>query len=95
MSSSIHLATFCASLFSAYGCPLPFVCRDVDAIESPHLEFGRSRGAVLGPLNRISQPAGPGFVAWVEGWCADFVGRALLVRGVVWCRSDADSVQNR
>ena len=38
---------------------------------------------VLGPLQRKSQPAGLGFVAWVEGSCADFTDCAcLLVRDV-------------
>ena len=45
--------------------------------------FGKSRGAVLGPLKWKSQPAGPGFVAWMEVWCALLAVRAcLLVRDV-------------
>ena len=32
--------------------------------------LARNRGAVLGSLQRKSQPAGPGFVALVEGWWA-------------------------
>ena len=31
--------------------------------------FGRGRGTVLGPLHQKYQPAGPGLVAWVKGWC--------------------------
>ena len=29
--------------------------------------FGRSRGAVVSPLQQISQPGGPVFVAWMGG----------------------------
>ena len=60
---------------------------------SVHQVFERSRGAVLGPLLRKSQPAGPGFVAWMEGLCALLAVLAcLLFRGVVWSPSDANSV---
>ena len=61
----------------------------VQSIESGLL--GKSRGAVLGPLQRKFQPAGPGFVTWVEGWCALMLS-CLLVRGVMLCLSDANSV---
>ena len=55
------------------------------AVAVPGPDFGETLPSlVLGPLQRKSQPAGLGFVAWVEGWCADFTGCArLLVRGVL------------
>ena len=51
----------------------------------PGPDFGETLPSlVIGPLQRKSQPAGLGFVAWVEGWCADFTGCAcLLVRDVL------------
>ena len=40
---------------------------------------GGSRRAALSPLQRKSQPAGPGLVAWVEGWCTLQAAFCLLV----------------
>ena len=48
----------------------------------------------MAPLQRKSRPASTGFVASVGTWCVLLaVLPCVLVRGVVWCRSDANSVQ--
>ena len=53
---------------------------------------GKSRRIVLGPLQQKSQPG----VCRLGGGMVRFAGCAcLLVRDVVWCQSDANSVQNR
>ena len=44
--------------------------------------FGKSRGAVLGPLHRKSQPTGPGLVARVEGWCGLLAMLAYFLSGM-------------
>ena len=46
-------------------------------------QFGRSRGTVLGPLQQKSQPTGPGFVAWVEGWRSWLA--VLVISSGMWC----------
>ena len=93
MSGSINLATFCASLLPA-SVPPPFVCLDAGAIESP-IVWEEQRDRSRSPPAE-TQPAGPEFVVWVDGWYVRFVDCAcMLFRGVVWCRSDANSAQNR
>ena len=55
------------------------------AVAVPDPDFGETLPSLVpGPLQRKYQLAGIGFVAWVEGWRADFTGcGCLLVRGVL------------
>ena len=51
----------------------------------------RGRGVVLNPLQRKSQPAGPEFVAWVEGWCALLA--VLACQSGEWCGVGLTQIQ--
>ena len=53
--------------------------------------FGRSRGKILGPLQQKSQPAGPGFVAWVEGGLCLLAVLAYL--SGMWCGVRVTQIQ--
>ena len=55
--------------------------------------FGSSRGTVLGPLQQKSQPAGQGFVAWAEGWCALLAVLAYL--SGMWCGVRVMQIQSK
>ena len=81
-------------MFPASAPPLLFVCLDVGAIES-QIVWEEQRSSSRSSPAEIPA-AVPGFVAWVEVWCALLaVIECLLVRDVVWCQGDANSVQNR
>ena len=47
-------------------------CLVVVAVAGPDLGETLPSLKFSPPLQRKSQPADPGFVVWVEGWCADY-----------------------
>ena len=93
MFSSVHSCHLTNSSGPHSGCSRWFSSAQARFSPSGLQLLGRSRRALLDPLQWKSQPAGPRFFGWVEGWCTLLAVRACLVRGVVWRRSDANSVQ--
>ena len=82
-SSSVHSFHFANSSGPDSAWPGWFVSAQARFSQSSFQLFRRSRGAVLGPLQRQSQPAGPGFVARVERWRALLA--VLVCLSGVWC----------